>query len=52
MDPGLGVWLEIAIFGGLLYIFMYFTVVKGPTAGKIKGWLVRAREARKRGRNE
>jgi hypothetical protein len=37
MDPGVGLWLEIAIFGGLLFVFMYFVEVKGPIAGKIRG---------------
>lgn len=45
-------WLEIVIFGVLLFAFMYFVAVKGPIAGKIRWWHLKARESRKRGRDE
>jgi hypothetical protein len=44
MDPGVGVWLEIAIFSSLLFVFMYFVAAKGPIAGKIRAWRFKARE--------
>ena len=36
MDPSGGVWLEIAIFGGLLFVFMYFVAVR-PNSRKNQG---------------
>lgn len=48
MDPSIVIWLEIAIFGGLFYVFMYFAAVKGPVANKVKEWTLKAREARRR----
>jgi len=43
MDPSVGAWSGTAMFGGLLFVFVYFTAVKGPMAGKIGGWHLKAR---------
>lgn len=47
MDPGIGVWLEIVVFGALLYFLMYFMVSRGSVARKVRGRALEAMEARK-----
>jgi hypothetical protein len=37
-------WLEIVIFGGLLFVFMYFLAAKVLIARKIREWHLKARE--------